>query len=508
VRWVAAIIAIVYLASIADYWVPGPDSEIYLLLGRSLATGDGYTIWGAPHVHVPPGWPLFLAGMTGIGLGEFVWLNASLIAMALATFWFSYQSLKQITSETWALGILVLVAGCHCMSENSTYLRTEIPFMLIVWAGIWCYFRGQRRGGWWPEAGTICLLASCAIRAAGVPLVPLAACGLLFDRGVLTRRRAWLHAGLSASAVLLIAAAGVAYYLSIEQRGDLPSYAHMLRRFVAHGTWAALMRPATYLWRSGDELVRMYSGQELPDAVALFVVWLPVAGGMWSFWRQGRRFPVIVCGGYLLSLLALRGLLARYFLPMAPLLFLFLIEGVRYAVDRGLRWRVHGRRAAVALGILLLAINLPRTLRNVYWTRQPTASKYYLTWRDMQHAADYLRRHANQDERFLAVPDRGTIGIYSGVPSVPWGSFSTKAWTRYLRRTPKLLEQHVRYLVAADKSPRTLKRIRRAFAPHSVEIVSENPTYRILRIGEPQSDFGTNSSPQQAQRQDSTTPPR
>ena len=38
-----AVIVVVYLASISPYWLPGNDSALYRLLGRSLAAGRGYS---------------------------------------------------------------------------------------------------------------------------------------------------------------------------------------------------------------------------------------------------------------------------------------------------------------------------------------------------------------------------------------------------------------------------------------------------------------------------------
>ena len=43
------------------YWVPGGDSELYIAVGRSWATGLRHTFNGQFVSICPPGWPLLLA---------------------------------------------------------------------------------------------------------------------------------------------------------------------------------------------------------------------------------------------------------------------------------------------------------------------------------------------------------------------------------------------------------------------------------------------------------------
>ena len=40
-----------------------PDAALYAMLADNLAAGEGYTLWGAPHTHVPPGYPALLAAV-------------------------------------------------------------------------------------------------------------------------------------------------------------------------------------------------------------------------------------------------------------------------------------------------------------------------------------------------------------------------------------------------------------------------------------------------------------
>ena len=64
-------VLIIYLASVGTTWAPTPDSALYLMLGNNLVSGEGYTLWGAPHAHVPPGYPVMLGVMHWIGVGRY-----------------------------------------------------------------------------------------------------------------------------------------------------------------------------------------------------------------------------------------------------------------------------------------------------------------------------------------------------------------------------------------------------------------------------------------------------
>ena len=56
-----ASIGAIYLLMYNPYWVPGGDSELYIAVGRSWATGLRHTFNGQFVSICPPGWPLLLA---------------------------------------------------------------------------------------------------------------------------------------------------------------------------------------------------------------------------------------------------------------------------------------------------------------------------------------------------------------------------------------------------------------------------------------------------------------
>jgi hypothetical protein len=54
-------IGAIYLLMYNPFWVPGGDSELYIAVGRSWATGLRHTFNGQLVSISPPGWPLVLA---------------------------------------------------------------------------------------------------------------------------------------------------------------------------------------------------------------------------------------------------------------------------------------------------------------------------------------------------------------------------------------------------------------------------------------------------------------
>ena len=61
--WAMLMIAIgaIYLLMFNPYWVPGGDSELYIAVARSWATGLRHTFNGQFVSISPPGWPLLMA---------------------------------------------------------------------------------------------------------------------------------------------------------------------------------------------------------------------------------------------------------------------------------------------------------------------------------------------------------------------------------------------------------------------------------------------------------------
>jgi len=82
----AAGIALLYIVGIHDKWWPSQDGAAYLILGRSIAAGEGYRSNGVLRNTFPPGLPLLLAGVYRLA-GENYWIFNGVIVLCSLGRW-------------------------------------------------------------------------------------------------------------------------------------------------------------------------------------------------------------------------------------------------------------------------------------------------------------------------------------------------------------------------------------------------------------------------------------
>lgn len=224
-RRAIVVIVILYALALSPYWRCGKDSSLYLSLARSLARGEGYVLGGIPHAHVPPGFPLILAGLMRLGVGAFV-VNIAMLLMGLATVLMAYLLLARLIHRDWALLFAVVFGLSAASFEMSGETLSDVPFSLVVMCGLWLYARGikgsiSRMGGW--EMASLLLVASGWVRIIGVPIALGAAIGLAISALPSARRRALANLAL----VIIGLAASLAffgwYYMKYADR-DAGSY--------------------------------------------------------------------------------------------------------------------------------------------------------------------------------------------------------------------------------------------------------------------------------------------
>lgn len=414
--WATVAVVLMYLASISPQWYIGRDSAVYLLLGESLARGEGYAVYGRPHTHMPPGYPLMLATMMRVGLGEMLWLNLAMIVTALAALWLAYQMLREQVPQTMALIVALTVAVTFEMHHLAIRQLSDVPFMALVCGGLWCYLRGLKGRGFWLEAGTLALVASCWVRVVGFPLALGAVAGLLLQgRGTRTRR-VWGNALAVVLGLGVTVAIFYAHYRGVQ--GPLPpsSYAHHFTKMADRSPYAWLWMPVEHFLETGRELARLFTGQTAPVGIALVAFWLPSLFGMSLAFRRRQYVGVGATAGYLGAIVMLRPMLARYLLPVLPLLLVYFFEGVRRLLELAPRLRAGAPHAAVGAALLFAAFNLPKDLRSVYRLHHPRSVEFHDSWPPLLAASDYLRETAREDDVLLANADGGMLSYLSRVP--------------------------------------------------------------------------------------------
>src|SRR5688572_10999401 len=157
--WVVAAVALAIAVLAIPNWPVGvfQDDGIYVVLGKALASGEGYrylNLPGAPYAtHYPPGYPLFLALLWKVApefpqnVSVFTFANAGFLALAAyATYRFASGRLKLS-----ALGsAAVALAGTVSIPALifGVFVLSEPMFMGLVMLVLIVAERAADRGDW------------------------------------------------------------------------------------------------------------------------------------------------------------------------------------------------------------------------------------------------------------------------------------------------------------------------------------------------------------------------
>ena len=514
-QWCAAVaVTTFYLAAVTPLWCVTSDSALYLMLGENLAAGNGYTLFGQPHAFVPPGYPLIVAAFTKVGLGDMLWLNLGMVCMGLLTLWFSRQVIRAHASAKLALVAVLVLALNSVMYRHSVRQLSDVPFMLLVFAGLACYTRGRRRGFGWMLTGSLLLVASCWVRLPGIAIAIPAALGVLLESSPGGRRRAWLNAGVVVAGVGI--SMGLFYAWHQRARHTTPSsleatstagdpasaeaagaadplhsssYAPSLVGVLRRPWWDWIAEPAANAWHTGRQLARLLIGQTLPSALGLLIFGVPILAGMRHQVRRRRYLAVVVTLGYVGAIVVQRPMVSRYLLPVAPLLLLFYLDGARRHLATWLGQRRRVFSFALVCALLLVGFNLPRDLKFIYYLRGSDFAAFRAEWIPLHETASVLQAHARPQERFLAAgPSHRVLSYLSGVPFVDLVGPLARATGSHHDRLGMLDAYGVRFVVTGQgekysRLPETVSEI--VSAESEFQLVFENSWHRVYRRVDP-----------------------
>jgi Dolichyl-phosphate-mannose-protein mannosyltransferase len=487
-QYAVGAILVWFAVLVSPYWNQTPDSAIYLLLGRSLAQGHGYTLDGHPHTYVPPGFPLLLAALERAGLGSMFCLNLAMAVMGALSVWMSYRLVSEMASRPVAALVACLLGFNALVHTMSTLQLSDTPFTLLVLAGFYWMLRGVRGERWALEWGTLAMLASCWVRVAGVALALACAVGLLIQPRSAARLR------VAANVVALFVGVAVTlgiyyaqYRVSLRAEHAKPPYSYMagVQALITQPIGSLILRTLSNSYESAAETMRFSLGMHANPIAALVVCLVPALVGVGR--RLARReflIPLAVAGyagGIVLNLPA--G--ARYLLPVAPILILYYLEGTSILLD----WRPGVRRWAPQVLFVLItgfvALNVAKSSYSMYRSSHQLADERA----KMEQAADCLRTQARPGDHFLACDNEWPLAYLSGLSNLQvdrWLLAKTMGRDEYLRY---MFDQSIRLVVAVPlghgKYPdealfREAVRDRRMFEP-----IANNGRYQVYRYLSP-----------------------
>ncbi len=377
--WIIAClaVAVAYVCSVPRVWqCEGVDEIDYLSVAHSLALGKGYTVYGTPHVLYPPLYPFLLSliiRFAGVASWRTMYTVNALLGVSGWILIATWMRKKFGGPGKWAAWFLLFAYypwsfSCRYLMSEPLFLPISFGLLILVWRIL---ERNTGTSGEYAAVGLLSLLAGMT-RAAAVSLnAALVGAGML--RWLISRRRA----GLVVAVLTFVFGVGFFAYWSVRAdvvNPDAPE---------SHWRWAK-----KYLGLSRETAGIIAQGEEVTEISAVFHRRLLFAAGRYgqfitSVVRPPRGFRP---AGVLLSLVFLLGLCLhmkrypwsptgwytlvflgmilkttwlsnylRFYIMIAPFLFLFLFEGGAWLLHQAFRER---NRVVIAVCIIGLAVAL------------------------------------------------------------------------------------------------------------------------------------------------------
>ncbi len=464
---------LLYVLALNPWFVPDQHDDVLYFFGAvSLVEGEGFALGGVPITDWPPVLSAAIA-LAMSALGPSVWVAKGLVlATVVAGIMLIVRTAKAnamphpaLVAGLTALLPVSLISGVSVLSEWP-YLAASLAFLLALGK-----LESRRDLRWAMLAGLLLALASLT-RFVGVFL------GAAIVVQALRVARA--RGARAALPELVAAAVGAALWLAWKVRcesligaGHAPPGAYdqagyYLARFT-HLDPLALFAQIEAVLLSLGKAVAAATGWDAARAIAGAGVAAALVTGAYRRWRSGRSAP---CDAYVgVTLLLLLGDLnkpERYFVPIAPFLLGYLIDGVEPALRRALPNRFNAARlgAAALWAVWLLALdahllfrgNLERSRAGFSMLASPDIERYYrgdsldlyhaLRWAD-QHspagplaAAGFHGKYvlAFTGRRFRTLPGEdpeGAVALISADAPPPPGWLPARAFGRYTVNHPE-----------------------------------------------------------------------
>ncbi|MEO0078540.1 MAG: glycosyltransferase family 39 protein [candidate division WOR-3 bacterium] len=389
----------------------GGDDAVYLILGRALATGKGYSeinLPGSPpHTLYPFGLPLVLALVHLVaGSASVIVSKVVVVIFGLLALFFAYRVFEQVLHEYAPLAGALFVS-LPVLYEHSHHVFTEVPFLCLSMAAVWLLADVEKAGPEQVAAGFACAVGALALRSAGIALAVAILAYLLV-------RRWFLYAGMFG---LLAGVFLLAWSIRNASVGAGSGY---LEQFLARNPYvkeAGQIGLADFLVRIGHNL-KVYTLVATPRTVVALlaggsgrtVVGLALAGlGVVGLLVRLRRPSVVefyaVPGGVVLLSWPQVWASPRFLLPLVPLVLVYVCLGACWLAQRV---RLSGAVPVVLVlvaGSNLIALgrqSVSAVRDNIGFLRGDRLAGYPDDWRRYFDCIDWIGHNTAADAVVLA----------------------------------------------------------------------------------------------------------
>lgn len=414
------------------------DDAMYVILARSLSSGQGYRYLNLPGTpaatHFPPGYPALLAAVSWVApafpasVVVFKALNALFLAAAAVLVARFAQA--RAVGAAWALALGAATAVSIPLLVLGSMVLSEPLFLAMLLGLLFALetFVERRRKDRHALLLGVALAACTLVRSHGIVLLPAV---LL----MLAMRRRWRDAAL-------VGAATVACLLpwqlwSAAHSGRLP--APLLGNYDTYASW--WLRGLRVM---GPGMIPATLAKTVPETLEMFaVLFSPVRAGvartatlialgglaLTGAWSVRRRMPVtlLFMGGYALIVLVWPFNPSRFLWGIWPLLLLLVVAGAHAAAAYPRRLSRPARAAllaAFAWVVVGYGAYEVRGVRGSWWSSIARANT-----RRIAPAIQWAAANTAPSD-ILAAEDEGALYLYTGRRAVPVFSFTTAQYLR------------------------------------------------------------------------------
>lgn len=491
----AALFLLVYLARLDRVVGLFVDDAWYVLLAKSLATGQGYQLINSPTPGILPAYPPFYPFLLSLAYrlnpnfpDNLLLLKSVSVLAMLGVGWASWRHFRR--DRQWPQWLALASALTVVLAPSLVFLATSsamsecvyMMFQLLAVVAIGACARAEQAGRGWRYARLAGALAAAALltRSTGVAVI---GAGFVY----LLKERRWRSAVVFAGTTVLLAAPWTLYArlhaptpaqryeqggmivqpynVQLWQRragdatkgtirfGELPGRMWANTIMIAGNNPARLFLPALYRSTklSGEEVVEK-------STETTWLAWLLsvliLLGLSLTVYRRVTAAELVVAFTFLIAAVWPWDTY-RFILPLAPFLLFYLLEALRAIREKAqekleLKTPTPSWNALLALVGCLLALYLVDHAG--YWRARndPTPAEY-LPWRvlfeENKSALDWLRERTPPDAA-IASENPALVYLYTGRKSLA-GEQPEERWEDWKRLNVRYLAHLSVYEVPA-----------------------------------------------------------
>ncbi len=342
-------IAVLYLCTLSIHWKFTMDSAMYITLGKSIATGQGFKYMGYPHIKYPFFLPLMLSPIILFFGYNFLLMRLLIVSMGVISVFLIYRWFRQSEGCFWAIVLMVLTGLAYPMVVECTRILSDLPYMclsLLALVFIRKYSTEQRWFSLTACLAVVFILAAYFTRIVGLSLGVGAAASLLFYSGwrknIALNGKKTLFVGL-----IFVAAVSGWFFRNYIILTDSDRLTPVLREGVSYERELVIPspsdpRPNRITWAQLAERVRenanyyegllrdIISGRRWDTRLSAIIISLMILSGF--LWTAVRKRTVIE---YYISIYMVIYLLwtsiqgERFLVPILPFLFYYFFVPIR-----------------------------------------------------------------------------------------------------------------------------------------------------------------------------------